>query len=69
MFDKISRGKYHFDHAEFKECSSDVIDLIKKLLVVDPAQRFSASQALKHVWFKKMLKASSKNVATATFDG
>lgn len=54
VFDKIQRGKYHFDHVEFKECSKDVIDLIKKLLVVDPAQRLSAGQALKHTWFKQM---------------
>ena len=36
VFDKIQRGKYHFDHVEFKECSKEVIDFIKKLLVVDP---------------------------------
>jgi calcium-dependent protein kinase len=51
VFDKIQRGKYHFDHEEFKVCSNEVIDLIKKLLVVDPNHRLSASQALKHPWF------------------
>ena len=63
MFDKIQRGKFHFDHVEFKGCSKDVIDLIKKLLVVDPAQRLSAGQALEHTWFKQM--ESSKGQKSA----
>lgn len=36
VFEKIMSAKYHFNHVEFKQCSDQVIDLIKKLLVVDP---------------------------------
>lgn len=32
----------------------EVIDFIKKLLVVDPKQRMSAAQALKHNWFTNL---------------
>ena len=53
VFYRISKAKYHFDHKEFQEASPEVIDLIKKLLVVDPEQRLSASEALKHPWFTK----------------
>ena len=51
VFSKISHAKYHFNHVEFKECSDLVIDLIKKLLVVDPKKRLSAGDALNHPWF------------------
>jgi len=37
VFHKIQTGKYHFNHPEFQDCSEDVKDLIKKLLVVNPA--------------------------------
>lgn len=52
LFDKIEKGKYHFRHKEFESCSPEVIDLIKKLLVVDPEKRLSAKEALQHPWFK-----------------
>ena len=51
VFYKIQNGKYHFNHAEFKEVSPEVIDLIQKLLVVNPKDRLSAGDALKHKWF------------------
>lgn len=49
--EKIQDGKYHFKHKEFEECSPEVIDLIKNLLVVDPKMRLSARNALQHPWF------------------
>lgn len=52
VFYKIQNGKYHFNHAEFKEVSPEVIDLIQKLLVVNPKERLSAGDALKHKWFE-----------------
>ena len=52
VFHKISTGKFHFNHVEFKACSPSVISLIKNLLVVDPNKRISAIEALNHEWFK-----------------
>lgn len=54
VFHKISTGKYHFNHVEFKACSPSVINLIKDLLVVDPSKRISAIDALNHQWFKEV---------------
>ena len=54
VFSKISKGKYHFNHVEFKVCSKEVLDLISKMLVVDPNRRITATDAMKHPWFKKI---------------
>ena len=62
IYDKIEKGKYHFKHKEFEQCSPEVIDLIKNLLVVDPNRRLSARDALKHPWFQ------NNDGATATID-
>jgi renal tumor antigen len=35
-------------------CSNDLIDLINKLLCYNPDERFSAKQALNHVFFKEL---------------
>ena len=51
VFQKIKEGNYHFNHLEFQTCSKQVIDFIKKLLVVNPKKRISASEALNHEWF------------------
>lgn len=59
VFIKIQNADYHFNHNEFKICSDLVIDLIKKLLVVDPKKRLSASDALKHQWFHTQIEEKS----------
>jgi calcium-dependent protein kinase len=52
VFFKIQNGKYHFNHSEFKVVSDEAKDLIKQLLIVNPKDRLSAGEALKHRWFK-----------------
>ena len=54
VFSKIQNGKFHFKHEEFQICSEEVMDLIRKLLVVEPKKRLSAAEAIKHPWFSKM---------------
>jgi len=51
VFYKIQNAKYHFNHPEFNDCSEEVKDLIKSLLVVDPKKRLTAGDALSHKWF------------------
>jgi calcium-dependent protein kinase len=46
VFYKIQNAKYHFN-----DCSEEVKDLIRKMLVIDPKKRLSAGEALKHKWF------------------
>lgn len=47
----ILSGKYAFHKAYWCFISEEAKDLVKKLLVVDPNQRLSAQEALKHPWF------------------
>ena len=48
----IKNGDWEFDSKVFEKISSECKDLISKLLVVNPKERLTASQALKHPWFK-----------------
>ena len=41
VFQKIVTLNYHFDHKEFKAISPDCIDLIRKLLVLNPEHRLT----------------------------
>lgn len=50
MFRKIKRGEFKFHSPMWDNVSAEAKDLIKKLLVVDPSQRLTAEQALKHAW-------------------
>jgi len=68
VFYKIKKAGYHFNHAEFKSCSKSVIDLIEKLLIVDPNKRLSAGQALKHEWFTSFDKGTSGSTPVLNID-
>lgn len=50
MFRKIKRGEFKFHSPMWDNVSPEAKDLIKKLLVVDPSQRLTAADALKHAW-------------------
>ena len=41
VFQKIITLNYHFNHAEFRTISPDCVDLIKKLLVLNPEHRLT----------------------------
>ena len=49
----IKTGIFDKDNPRWNDASSEVRDLISKLLVYDPEKRITANQALQHPWFKK----------------
>lgn len=49
----VIKGEYHFNHDAFKTVSSEAKEMIKHLLMKDVSQRFSAEQALSHIWITK----------------
>lgn len=63
IFDRIKNGSYHLDYLEFELVSPEAKNLIRKLLVNDPAKRITPDMALKDAWFQKF-----KSTATANLD-
>lgn len=58
----ILRGIYTFKLKPFLECSDEVKDLITKLLVKDPARRYTALQAYNHPWVQQQVREEVKNI-------
>ncbi|XP_011528141.1 serine/threonine-protein kinase Chk2 isoform X1 [Pan paniscus] len=50
--DQITSGKYNFIPEVWAEVSEKALDLVKKLLVVDPKARFTTEEALRHPWLQ-----------------
>ena len=50
-FARIIQGEFKVNTDEFSLVSPQAIDLLRKLLVVDPESRLSADEALTHPWF------------------
>ncbi|KAA6403001.1 MAG: putative Calcium/calmodulin-dependent protein kinase type 1 [Streblomastix strix] len=55
LFRKIKKGQFAFISPFWNSISVSAKDLISRLLLVDPKQRLSAEQALKHPWFTETL--------------
>ena len=49
--DQIKAGKFTFPNEYWGKVSDEAIDLICNLLVVDPKDRLSIDDVLKHPWF------------------
>lgn len=54
VFQRIRDAGYHFEHEEFQQVSEEAKDLISRLLVTNPLDRLTASEALQHPWFEKI---------------
>ena len=50
LFENIKKANYSFDDPAWEMVSDEAKDLVSKLLVVDPRNRMSAVDALKHPW-------------------
>jgi len=50
LFRKIRQGEYTFHSDDWVGISEQAKDMIRSLLVVDPAHRYTAEKALKHEW-------------------
>ena len=57
MVAKVKKGAFEFNEdEEWCTISAEAKDLIKKLVVTDPAKRISAKQALQDPWILKSTK-------------
>lgn len=50
LFRKIKKGKFQYDAPYWDHVSEEAKDLINKMLVVNPADRWNAGQLLDHKW-------------------
>ncbi|KAM4707721.1 serine/threonine-protein kinase Chk2 [Discoglossus pictus] len=50
--DQIGGGQYTFIAAAWEHVSQPALDLVKKMLVVDPNKRLTTKQALQHPWLQ-----------------
>jgi len=50
LFEQIKAGHYDFHEQYWGKINESAKDLIRKLLVVDPARRLTAVEALQHPW-------------------
>ncbi|XP_008487758.1 phosphorylase b kinase gamma catalytic chain, skeletal muscle/heart isoform isoform X2 [Diaphorina citri] len=55
MLRNIMEGKYSFSSPEWNDISEDPKDLIRKLLIVTPEDRYSVKEALNHSFFHPKL--------------
>jgi len=60
LFDRILKAEYDFPDPEWTAVSANAKDFIKKLLVIDPEERYTAKQSYEHPWLKSE-SASSDN--------
>jgi len=55
IMSNVQLGKFNFNNQAWSNVSENAKDFISKLLVMDPAKRMSAKDALKHVWLKQII--------------
>ena len=53
IMQQVAIGKYDLKSSPFNKCSKSCLDLIQKLLIMDPKKRITAQEALSHSWFKE----------------
>lgn len=56
IFAKVIKGKFHFIPSEWRGISKEAQDFIAKLLCVNVEKRYTAEQALNHVWLRSLKK-------------
>lgn len=68
LFAMIKEGRYSFDPREWGSISEGAKDLIRNILVVDPARRYTAEQILAHPWMRADATAIPDVALGATID-
>jgi len=56
VLSKVKAGHYSFSGGEWKRVSEDAKDLIRRLLKINPNDRFTSEEALNHPWITNLAK-------------
>ena len=54
LLTKVAKGEYEMDPTVWDPVSEDAKDLVRNLLQVNPEERLTAADALKHSWFAEI---------------
>jgi calcium-dependent protein kinase len=66
---KVRLGNFSFNATDWKNVSEDAKNLIRLLLKMNPKDRYTAEQALNHIWIKnKAPKATNASISAGMFD-
>ena len=63
LFEQIMNGEFDYPDEYWAHVSEEAKDLIDNLLMVDPAARFTATQALQHPWLQGAAKDTPLSVS------
>ncbi|KAJ3312290.1 calcium calmodulin-dependent protein kinase type 1G, partial [Blyttiomyces sp. JEL0837] len=68
LFEAIIHGEYEFEEEFWSQVSEDAKDFIRKMLTLDPRERPTAEEVLKHKWLETtanadLLETIKKNLA------
>ncbi|KAI4825135.1 hypothetical protein KUCAC02_020833, partial [Chaenocephalus aceratus] len=59
LYRQILKGKYSFSGEPWPNVSNLAKDFVERILMVDPSERLTAGQAIKHPWVVSMAASSS----------
>ncbi|ORY47320.1 Pkinase-domain-containing protein [Rhizoclosmatium globosum] len=69
IFQKIFNCDYEFDPEYWNDVSPSAKDFIEKLLVLDPNERLTASEALQHKWLSDSTASGDFNLLPSVLKG
>lgn len=67
ILEAVRRGEARYPHAEWKNISSDAKELVKGLLTKNPENRYTAAEALQHVWITEKAPKAQEITIGSTF--
>merc|ERR1712070_1093057 len=69
LLQQVAEAKFVFFENEWKGISDEAKDLIKKLVVVDPEERYTMQDVLTHPWLQAAVVKARSELATKAANG